>query len=321
MTEQISEQIDQMFVEIYPDDQPGAAVIVTQNGETLFRKGYGLANLELGVKVEPEMIFRLGSITKQFTAVAILMLQEEGKLQVQDEITRYLPDYPVGERKITIEHLLQHTSGIKSYTDMVEWLPLWRKDMSVQELIDLFKEQPFDFEPGEQFRYDNSGYILLGAIIEALSGSSYADFIQEWIFKPLGMQHSLYDNPELILPGRVSGYSKGLNGLINAPYLSMTQPYAAGSLRFASGPDGCSPAPCSSSSEHRRRPRDPLPVRRPRFPALRLPDRAEGGARRPGGSAGKVRARRRPVPTRRRRSPCVPPEGVRGAARPSRPRG
>ena len=133
--------------EIYTPGEPGAAVIVRRDGRTLFRKGYGLADLELGVRVEPDMIFRLGSITKQFTAVAVLMLAEQGKLSLTDEIGKYLPTFPTGDKKVTIEHLLTHTSGIKSYTNMEEWLQLWRKDMTPQEIIDMSKDKPFEFTP------------------------------------------------------------------------------------------------------------------------------------------------------------------------------
>lgn len=226
----LAQKIDELLKPLYDDDKPGAAVIVARDGDVIFRKGYGMANLELGVPIEPHMVFRLGSITKQFTAVCILMLMEQGKLNLQDDMTRFLPDYPTGGRTITIEHLLTHTSGIKSYTDMPEWLPFWRKDMSVDELINLFKDQPFDFEPGGNFKYNNSGYILLGAVIEKISGMKYAEFVQQNIFEPLEMTHSLYDDTERIIPGRVAGYSKDMNGFVNAAYLSMSQPYAAGSL-------------------------------------------------------------------------------------------
>ncbi len=224
------QSIDELLTNRYKPSEPGAAVIVTQNGEVCFRKGYGLANLELNVPVEPGMIFRLGSITKQFTAVAILMLAERGALGLEDDITKYLPDYPTLGKTITIQDLLRHTSGIRSYTDMPEWLPLWRKDFQVTELIELFKDQPFEFEPGTKWKYCNSGYILLGAIIEKVSNKSYAQFVREEIFLPSGMDHTLYDDPALIVPGRVTGYSKSTNGFSNSPYLSMTQPYAAGSL-------------------------------------------------------------------------------------------
>lgn len=223
-------QIDQMLAKIYKPGEPGAAALVIKDGKVILRKGYGVADMELGVPVEPDMIFRLGSITKQFTAVAILMLAEQGKLSLQDEITKFLPDYPTQGKTITVEHLLTHTSGIKSYTSMPEWLPLWRKDFSVKELVDLFKNQPMEFAPGERWNYNNSGYVLLGAIIEKASGLTYEEFLQKNIFGPLGMKHSGYGNIAPIIPRRIPGYSKGKNGFENAPYLSMTQPYAAGSL-------------------------------------------------------------------------------------------
>jgi len=228
--EALAGKIDAVMSEVYKPGQPGAAIIVQKNGQTVFRKGYGMADLELGVPVEPDMVFRLGSITKQFTAVSILMLAQEGKLGLQDEITKFLPDYPTQGRKITVEHLLTHTSGIQSYTDLAEWLPLWRKDFTVKELIDLFKDKPMQFEPGERWVYNNSGYILLGAVIEKVSGESYEQFVDGRIFKPLGMKSSYYGSTERVIPRRVPGYQMGKGGFVNAPYLSMTQPYAAGSL-------------------------------------------------------------------------------------------
>ncbi len=222
--------IDELLSGVLKRNEPGGAVIVTRKGETLFRRGYGQADMELKVPIQPDMVFRLGSVTKQFTAVAILMLEEQGKLSVSDPITRFLPDYPTGGQAITIEHLLTHTSGIKSYTSMPEWLSKWRTDMSLGSLIDMFKNQPMDFKPDERWLYDNSGYILLGAIIEKASGQSYEDFIEKKIFEPLGMKDSCYDRTEQIIPKRVKGYQRSANGFQNAPYLSMTQPYAAGSL-------------------------------------------------------------------------------------------
>ncbi|MGZ5453590.1 MAG: serine hydrolase [Candidatus Aminicenantales bacterium] len=226
----LAAKIDAIMAGIYKPGEPGAAIIVRKDGQTVFRKGYGTADLELGVPIEPDMVFRLGSITKQFTAVSILMLAQEGKLGLQDEITKFLPDYPKQGKRITVEHLLTHTSGIQSYTDMPEWLPLWRKDFTVKELIDFFKDKPMQFEPGRSWAYSNSGYILLGAIIEKVSGKTYEEFVTEKIFKPLGMKGSTYGSAERIIPRRIPGYQAGKSGFVNAPYLSMTQPYAAGSL-------------------------------------------------------------------------------------------
>jgi D-alanyl-D-alanine carboxypeptidase len=226
----LAAKIDAVMAEVYKPGEPGAAIIVRKDGRTIIRKGYGMADLELGVPVAPDMVFRLGSITKQFTAVSILMLAQDGKLGLQDEITKFLPDYPTQGRTITVEHLLTHTSGIQSYTDLPEWLPLWRKDMTVAELIDLFKGKPMQFEPGARWAYNNSGYILLGAIIEKVSGRTYEQFVDERIFKPLGMTGSCYGSTQKIIPRRVPGYEAGRDGFVNAAYLSMTQPYAAGSL-------------------------------------------------------------------------------------------
>ena len=223
-------RVDQLLSQIFKPQEPGAAIIIAKDGKVIFRKGYGMANLELEVPVEPNMVFRLGSITKQFTAVAILMLMEQGKLSLNDPLTKFISDYPTHGQTITIEHLLTHTSGIKSYTEMPEWIKLWRKDIKLPELIDIFKEQPMEFEPGTRWKYNNSGYILLGAIIEKVSGLSYEEFLKKNIFIPLGMKHTAYGHVRPIIPRRVPGYSRGKHGIVNAAYLSMTQPYAAGAL-------------------------------------------------------------------------------------------
>ncbi|HXG65930.1 MAG TPA: serine hydrolase [Blastocatellia bacterium] len=228
--DELTAAIHELLEKTYKADEPGAAVIVVKDGKTIFRKGYGKANLELGVPIEPDMIFRIGSITKQFTAVAILMLAERGKLSLDDDFTKYLPDYPAKGQKITIAQLLNHTSGIKSYTSLPEWRALWRKDLSLNELIDTFKDKPMDFAPGEKWSYNNSAYVLLGAIIEKVSGQSYKDFVEKQIFAPLGMKHSFYDDTTRVIPRRVPGYSKGADGWVNAPYLSMSHPHAAGAL-------------------------------------------------------------------------------------------
>jgi len=229
-TPDLATYADQILTAAYPADQPGAAALVMKDGKVVLRKGYGLANLELGVPVSPDMVFELGSITKQFTAASILLLQERGQLRVEDEITKYLPDYPTHGQKITIEHLLTHTSGVPSYTGMAEWRPRVREDMKLQDLIAIFKDKPLDFNPGEQWNYSNSGYILLGAIVEKVAGKSYEQFVEEEIFQKLGMAHSRYGHAEEIVPLRATGYAQDGKGFRNAEYLSMTQPYAAGSL-------------------------------------------------------------------------------------------
>ena len=147
--EDLARQIETFLAGVYSDEEPGAAVIAVREGEVVFRGAFGVANLELGVPLEPEMVFRLGSITKQFTAAAILLLEEDGKLAVTDSINDYLPDYPTNGHTITIEHLLSHTSGIFSYTELPGYMETTvRQDMSVEELIEQFKDQPMQSPPG-----------------------------------------------------------------------------------------------------------------------------------------------------------------------------
>jgi D-alanyl-D-alanine carboxypeptidase len=227
----LASQLDQLLSSVYKAGEPGAALLVMKDGKVLVRKGYGMADLELGVPIEPDMIFRIGSMTKQFTAVSILMLMEQGKLALSDPITKFLPDYPTQGKTITIEHLLTHTSGIQSYTDMPSWLPLLRKDMGLTELIGIFKDQPMQFAPGESYRYNNSGYVLLGAIIEKIAGTTYSAFLKQNIFDPLGLKHTMYDSTSLVIPRRARGYGAGVSKtFLNADFVSMSQPYSAGSL-------------------------------------------------------------------------------------------
>jgi CubicO group peptidase (beta-lactamase class C family) len=215
----------------FTSDGPGATVIVVKDGRVLARKAYGLANLETRTPMRPEMVFELGSVTKQFTSAAILMLAEQGTLALDDDIRKYVPDFPDKGPRITIEHLLTHTAGIKNYTDDPKWPALWRQDLSPAQVVDLVKDAPLEFAPGTKWSYDNTGYTLLGMILEKASGVPYADFVRTHIFEPLGMTHSLYGSVTAVIPNRAAGYTKGEKGeWENAPYLSMTQPYAAGSL-------------------------------------------------------------------------------------------
>lgn len=222
---------DKVLKESYAPDQPGAAVIVVKDGRTVFRKALGMADMELGVPLQPDMVFRLGSITKQFTAVSILILAEEGKLSLQDPIEKHLPGYPTQGHVITVEHLLTHTSGIQSYTAIPGWMTSKiLAPMTVTELLDGFKKEPMQFAPGEKYVYNNSAYVMLGAVIEKVSGKTYEAFVKERIFQPLGMTSSWYGSTEPIIPKRVPGYSADGDKVRNAGYLSMTQPYSAGSL-------------------------------------------------------------------------------------------
>ncbi|MBW1296059.1 serine hydrolase [Aquimarina litoralis] len=226
----LEKQIDDIVSEAYVENEPGISILAAKDGKVVYRKAFGKANLELDVPLKPENVFEIGSITKQFTAVAILMLEEQGKLKIEDDITKYIPDYPTKGKKITIHHLLNHTSGIKSYTGMQNFLELTRKDMTPTELIDVFKNEPMDFDPGEEFRYNNSGYILLGYIIEVITKDTYENFIEKNIFEKIGMKDSYYGKMSQLIKNRAAGYKQDKDSFLNADYLSLTLPYAAGSL-------------------------------------------------------------------------------------------
>ncbi len=223
-------EIDAIVNELVQPDTPGLAVGIIQDGVPVHQQGYGLANLDWQIPVEPDTVFRLASITKQFTAVAIMLLVADGKLKLDDSLEKFLPDYPTSGHHITIYHLLTHTSGIRSYTSLETFEQTMRNDYTPAELVELFARVPFDFKPGTQYRYNNSGYLLLGVIIEKLSGMRYADFIQQRIFAPAGMHSSHYMSDVRIIPRRATGYTTMNDQAYAADFISMTQPFAAGGL-------------------------------------------------------------------------------------------
>ncbi len=202
------------------------SVLVARGSEILLSQGYGMANLEHSVPNAPHTKFCIGSVTKQFTATAILQLQQQGLLDVNQVISTYLPDYPKGQQ-ITVYHLLNHTAGIYNYTDVLE-NPYLR--VTLDEIIAWFSDKPLEFTPGERFKYCNSGYVLLTKIIETISGQSYADYLQNQLFEPLGMADSGYEQRELILPHRASGYTMTENGFQNAAFWDQSQGAGAGAM-------------------------------------------------------------------------------------------
>jgi D-alanyl-D-alanine carboxypeptidase len=225
-----AEEIDGMLSKYFKPGEPGATVIVSQRGAILFRKSYGLANTDTNRPLQPDLPFRVGSVTKQFTAAAIMLLAEQGKLSVSDEIGKYFPRYPEPARRVTIEHLLTHTSGIRNYTELPQFGTLMTKDVGVDEAVDFFKDTPLQFQPGQRFSYSNSNYFLLGAIIEKVSGMHYPDFMQQQIFQPLQMLSTDIEIAPSPLAA-VIGYTQGKKGPSSVPYYSMSWPFAAGALR------------------------------------------------------------------------------------------
>ncbi len=210
----------------------GLSVAVAKGSDIILAKGYGYADLENDVPASAQTVYRIGSITKQFTAVAIMQLVEQGKLSLNDELTKFLPDYPTQGHRITAHQLLNHTSGIRSYTDLGPKLfqEQFRLDMSNEQVIDLFKDEPFDFSPGAGYNYNNSGYYLAGVIIEKITGQTYADYVEEHIFNPLGMQASSYCRRKPLVKHRARGYQVDKGSLVNADPISMKVAGAAGGL-------------------------------------------------------------------------------------------
>lgn len=227
-----AEKIDALMKQVTENGQFNGSVLVAENGRVVFKKGYGKANFEWDIPNAPDTKFRLGSITKQFTSMLILQLVQQGKLKLDGTITDYLPDYPkkTGD-KITIHHLLTHTSGIPGYTELPGFFQnMSRNPSTPTEFVKMFADSALLFEPGARWSYSNSGYFLLGVIIEKLTGGSYEQALQRNILDPLGMKNTGYDHHSTILEKRAAGYERNPFGTRNAAYLDMSLPYSAGSL-------------------------------------------------------------------------------------------
>lgn len=226
----INAKFDEYLTAITKQGRFMGTVLVARDGKILFSKAYGLANLEWDIPNTPQTKFRLGSITKQFTATAILLLQERGKLNVQDSVCKYLENCPKAWEPITIHHLLNHTSGIPSYTNDPEYPTKSLQKVTPASFVESFKNKPLEFAVGEKYKYNNGGYFILGYLIEKLSGQSYEAFLQDNIFTPLKLANTGYDTHDRILKFRATGYEERSGKPINSSYVDMTIPYAAGSL-------------------------------------------------------------------------------------------
>ena len=221
----------QQIVQSYVSDKAFmGSVLVWKDGRMLLSQGYGSADLEWNIPNSPTTKFRLGSLTKQFTSASILLLEERGKLKVEDPVSKYMPDAPAAWSRITIFNLLTHSSGIPNFTSFPDYRTTEWKDSNPTELVARFRDKPLDFEPGSKFQYSNSGYIVLGYLIEKISGQSYGEFLQQNLFTPLGMTDTGIDSNAAILPQRAQGYAPSTKGLRHAGYTSMTIPFSAGAL-------------------------------------------------------------------------------------------
>jgi|SRR5450432_1351778 CubicO group peptidase (beta-lactamase class C family) len=227
-----AKSVDSLLSAQFKPEEPGCVVLIAKKGKIIYKKAFGAADLELKVAMQPYMIFRLGSITKQYTAVAILQLVEQRKISLQDSIQKFIKNFPYKGQTITIENLLTHTSGIIDYQKLDVHIPFsWRIDFPAKQIVDSLANRPLEFIPGTQFSYSNSNFFLLGYIIEIASGMPYPEYMQQNIFVPLGLLKTYYDYTNEIIPNRVRGYSRSDSGKYqNAEYIGMSQAYSAGAL-------------------------------------------------------------------------------------------
>ena len=224
------ERMDQIVRSYSDSHQFMGSVLVAQGEKIIFEKGYGDANLEWNVPDDSATKFRIGSMTKQFTAASILLLEERGKLSTDDYVKKYMPDAPAAWDKITIYNLLTHTSGIPSFTSFPDYRTSEATPTTPKALVDRFRDKALEFQAGEKWNYSNSGYVLLGYLLEKVSGQTYADFVTENIFRPLGMKDSGYDSNSAIILHRATGYSPSPKGPVISGYIDMTIPFSAGAL-------------------------------------------------------------------------------------------
>lgn len=221
----LTAEFDKLIASESNNAEPGGVILVAKKGQVIYRKPFGMANMELDVPVKENMVFHIGSLTKQFTAVAILQLVEQGKLSLKDDIRKYLPAYQPLPDTITIEHLLSHTSGMASEPDPKA------KNNKPSELVDGYKNQPIEFPAGTRWNYNNAGYYLLGFIVEKLSGKSYAQYLKENIFIPAGMNNTCFCTIDTLLKNKASGYINGKKGVINDRISGMNTLYSSGGIQ------------------------------------------------------------------------------------------
>ncbi len=209
---------------------PGLSLAVVHRGEIIAARGYGFANVELGVPATPETVYQIGSLTKQFTSVAVMLLVEEGKIRLDEPVTRCLESLPEAWAGVTARHLLNHTSGIVNFTSHADFARMQHFPTERAQVVALVADEPLQFPSGSHYAYSNTGYYLLGHVIEAVSGQTYADFLRDRVFWPLGMVDTRVGDWEAVIPRRAAGYRWNGDGWQNAEYFSLTWAFSAGAV-------------------------------------------------------------------------------------------
>jgi D-alanyl-D-alanine carboxypeptidase len=228
--ENFASRVDALANKMLSRPVSGISVAVAHDGLVIFARGYGMANLEHSVAVTPETVFHICSISKNILAAVLLQLVDEGKLNLDDDVTKYVPEAPTHGRHVTIRQLLNHTSGIYSFTSLPEAADNERLDLTHEQVMALIKNKPLDFEPGTSWRYDNSAFYIAGMVVERITKQEYADYILEHVFKPLGMNWASLCNARMVVPHLASGYEVDRGRLVNTAFMSWKVPSAAGAV-------------------------------------------------------------------------------------------
>ena len=226
----LERKIDELLMAHARINDFSGSILLASQGKPLVAKGVGYANVEWQVLNTTKTKFRIGSITKQFTSMLVMQLREQGKIRIEDSVCVYVTPCPEPWKPVTIHHLLTHTSGIPTYTGMVSWRETNMVPKTIDQMLGIFRDLPLQWSPGEKYAYNNSGYFLLGVVIEKAAGKKYEQALQDMILTPLGMSDTGYDWSKPIIPRRASGYSRAGAARTNAASLDMQQPYSAGAL-------------------------------------------------------------------------------------------
>ncbi|MFN2579305.1 MAG: serine hydrolase domain-containing protein [Pyrinomonadaceae bacterium] len=227
---ELGHRVDTLANKMLSRPVAGISVAIARDGQVVFARGYGMANLDHSIAVAPDTVFHIASISKNILAAVVLQLVDEHKINLDDEVTKYVPEAPTHGHTVTVRQLLNHTSGIYSFTSLTEAEANERLDLNHEQVLALFKDKPFDFEPATAWRYDNSGFYLAGMIVERVTKQEYGAYVREHIFSPLGMKSAKMCEARMVVPHLASGYERDHGALVNAAFMTWKLPWAAGAI-------------------------------------------------------------------------------------------
>src|ERR1043165_1751914 len=229
-TEELGNQVDAVAKQLLSRHTAGVSVAVARDGRVILARGYGMANVEHSVAVTPDTVFHIASISKNILAAVVLQLVDEGKLRLDDDVTKYVPEAATGTHHVTVQQLLHHTSGIYSFTSLPDAANNERLELTHEQVLGLIKDKPFEFEPGTRWRYDNSAFYLAGMVVEQVTKQEYGAYLREHIFKPLGMSSASLCYARMVVPHLASGYEVDRGALVNATFMTWKLPFAGGAV-------------------------------------------------------------------------------------------